>query len=134
MVEYLKIYLVSLVIFLGVDFFWLGFIARKLYRNQIGFLLKETFSMGVALIFYVIFVAGLIFFVINKAVEINSWQYALFAGMFYGFITYSTYDLTNLSTIKDWPIFLTVVDILWGTVLCGLTSFLSYLFIIKFNL
>lgn len=133
MANYLKIYIVTFVIFIGIDFAWIGFVAKKFYRNQIGFLMKDSFNIGVALIFYLVFIVGLIFFVLNKAIAIESWQYALFAGMFYGFITYSTYDITNLSTLKDWPVLLTFIDIIWGTFLCGITSYLAYIISIKFN-
>ena len=82
--------------------------------------------MVAAFAFYILFTAGIVFFVLNRATAISSWQYALFAGMFFGLITYSTYDLTNLATIKDWPLMITIIDLIWGTFLGGLTSFLSY--------
>jgi uncharacterized membrane protein len=82
--------------------------------------------MKIALLFYIVYLIGLEFFVISRALTISSWQYALFAGMFFGLITYSTYDLTNLATIKDWPLTITIIDLIWGTFLGGLTSFLSY--------
>lgn len=122
----LKNYLITFIIFLVIDFIWLGAVARNLYRNQLGFLMKENFNMLAAFIFYLLFTAGLVFFVLNRALAISSWQYALFAGMFFGLITYSTYDLTNLATIKDWPLKITIIDLIWGTSLGGLTSFLSY--------
>ncbi|SRR6056297_2462728 len=133
MLVHIKNYLITAVIFLGIDFIWLGFVARSLYREQLGFILKEKFDMKVALIFYLFFAAGLLFFVINRAVAVSSWQYALFAGMFFGFITYATYDITNLATLKDWPVMITVIDISWGTFLCGVTSLLSYFLIDKLN-
>lgn len=133
MAEYIKNYLITAVVFLGIDFVWLGFIARSLYREHLGFILKEKFDMKVALIFYLFFAAGLLFFVINRAAAASSWQYALFAGMFFGFITYATYDITNLATLKDWPVLITVIDILWGTFLCGVTSLISYFLIDKLN-
>ncbi len=124
MLEYIKIYVVALVIFLIIDFFWLGLIAKNLYRSKLGFILKDQFNMKAAFIFYLIYISGLVFFVISRA---NSWQYALFAGMFFGVITYSTYNLTNLATLKDWPLVLSLYDISWGAFLCGATSLISYL-------
>ena len=126
MVGYIKAYFITFIIFFIIDLLWLGILAKKLYRKQIGFLLKDNFNMPVAIIFYMVFVVGLLFFVINRAIAINSWQYALFAGMFFGFITYSTYDITNLATLKNWPIGITIIDILWGSILCGATSIISY--------
>lgn len=131
--NYIKTYFLAFIIFISIDFMWLGLIARGFYREQIGFIMKDNFNVGAAVIFYILFIVGLVFFVLNKAFIIESWQYALFAGMFYGFITYATYDITNLSTLKDWPILLTIVDIAWGTLLCGLTSYLTYIISSYFN-
>jgi uncharacterized membrane protein len=130
---FLKNYLITFIIFLVIDFIWLGAVARNLYRNQLGFLMKENFNMTAAFIFYLLFTAGLVFFVLNQALAISSWQYALFAGMFFGLITYSTYDLTNLATIKDWPLTITIIDLIWGTFLGGVTSYLSYIVINYFR-
>ncbi len=127
MINYIKTYLLAFVIFMGIDFIWLGLIARGFYREQIGFIMKENFNMMAATLFYLLFIVGLLFFVLNKAFAIESWKYALFVGMFYGFITYATYDITNLSTLKDWPLLISIVDIAWGSILCGLTSYLTYI-------
>ena len=128
---FLKNYLITFIIFLVIDFIWLGAVAKNIYREQLGFLMKENFNMIAAFSFYILFTAGIVFFVLNRALAISSWQYALFAGMFFGLITYSTYDLTNLATIKDWPLTITIIDLIWGTFLGGLTSFLSY-FVINY--
>lgn len=79
-----------------------------------------------AIIFYLIFIVGLLFFVINPAIENNSWTYALFAGMFLGFLNYATYDLTNLATLKDWPLKITIIDLIWGTILGGSVSVITF--------
>lgn len=131
---YLKSYLITIVIFFAIDLVWLGAVAKNLYREQLGFLLKDNFNTAAAAIFYLFFVAGMLFFVINRAVELSSWKYALFAGAFFGFITYSTYDMTNLATIKDWPVMITVIDIVWGSFLCAATSLFSYLLINYFKI
>jgi len=123
---FLKNYLITFIIFLVIDFIWLGAVAKNLYRDQLGFLMKENFNMVAAFAFYILFTAGIVFFVLNRALAISSWQYALFAGMFFGLITYSTYDLTNLATLKDWPLTITIIDLIWGTFLGGITSLLSY--------
>lgn len=111
---------------MAVDLIWLGFVARTFYRNQIGFMLKSSPNWTAAIIFYLLYVLGILVFVLQPALSQQSWRYALFAGFFFGFITYMTYDLTNLATLKDWPVIVTVVDIVWGTVLGGATSILSY--------
>jgi|SRR6056297_2243832 len=133
MIDYIKIYVLAFAIFIGIDFFWLGYIAKDLYRNQIGFIMKDNFNMKAAVVFYLFYIVGLVFFVINRAINIESWQYALFAGALYGFITYGTYNITNLSTLKDWPIKLTYIDLTWGSFLGGVTSYLTFIIAMNFN-
>ncbi|MGH4117392.1 DUF2177 family protein [Clostridium sp.] len=87
--------------------------------------LKE-YGVTAALSFYLLYIIGIVFFVINPAIEKKSWKYALFAGMFFGFITYATYDLTNLATLKDWPFKITIIDLIWGSTLCGSVSLITY--------
>jgi len=128
-IQIIKAYLITFGVFFLIDVFWIGVIAKKLYQNQIGFLLKENFSIIPAILFYLLFIAAILFFVINPALTKNSWQFALFAGAFLGLVAYATYDLTNLSTIKDWPILLTIIDIAWGTILTACTAIISYLII-----
>jgi len=125
--SYIKVYILAFIIFMAIDLVWLGIIAKDFYRDQLSSFLKEKYNMNAALLFYIVYIAGLVFFVISRASTIDSWQYALFAGMLYGFVTYSTYGITNYSTIKDWPSFLTMIDIGWGTFLCGITSYLTHI-------
>jgi uncharacterized membrane protein len=84
-----------------------------------------------AIIFYLLFIGGLVLFVIAPSVEKKSILNALFMGALFGLITYATYDLTNLATIKDWPILVTVVDLIWGSVLASSVSLISYLIAVK---
>lgn len=84
-------------------------------------------NWAAALIFYFLFIAGLVFFVINPAIEKKSFAYALLAGGFFGLIAYATYDLTNLATIKDWPLKITIIDLVCGTVLNASTSAITFL-------
>ncbi|QBP42410.1 DUF2177 family protein [Paenisporosarcina antarctica] len=128
-----RIYVITLLVFFLVDIVWLAFISTNLYEEHIGFLLKEDVNWLAAGIFYLLYIAGLIFFVILPALEKNSWTYALFAGGFFGLITYATYDLTNLATLKDWPIFITFVDLLWGTFLNAATAIITFYIVSKIN-
>ncbi len=123
---YLKMYLIALAIFLIVDGLWLGLIARNFYRAEIGFLLKEAPNFLVAGIFYLFFVAGIVFFVINPAIEKESLRYLIVAAILFGTLTYATYDLTNLATIKDWSLKVTIVDIIWGGTLTTIVSVVTY--------
>ena len=124
---YIKQFFVTALIFFAVDIFWLGIVAKKLYRHYIGHLMADQVFIGPAVIFYCFFIVGLIYFVINPALLKESFKYAIFTGMFFGFITYATYDLTNLATLKNWPIAITIIDIAWGTSLTGVVSGISYL-------
>lgn len=126
MAEYLKIYGVAFIAFIAIDLAWLGLIANKLYQKHLGFIMRPSPNWSVAILFYLVYLAGLIFFVIHPALEKQSWKYALFAGMFFGFITYATYDLTNLATLKNWPPLITVVDLIWGSVLGGTVSVVTW--------
>ena len=87
-----------------------------------------------ALIFYLIFIAGLIGFVIIPAIDRKTWTNALFMGAFFGLVTYATYDLTNLATIKDWPLIITIIDLFWGMVLSASVSLITYLIAVKIGL
>lgn len=123
----MKLYIVTFLVFIGIDLLWLGIVAKNFYSNQIGFIMRSSPNWLAALAFYALFVFGLVYFVINPALENSSFKYALVSGLLFGLITYSTYDLTNLATLKDWPIYVTIVDLAWGTALGGIVSSLSYL-------
>ena len=113
--------------FLAVDMVWLVFVARKFYVKQIGYLMREPVNFSAAFVFYLIFVVGILVFVLQPALEKNSLAHAALYGALFGLVTYATYDLTNLSTVKDWPLLVTVVDLAWGTTLSLLVSVLGFL-------
>ena len=126
-----KLYLIALPVFFIIDMIWLGLVARNFYRNQIGFLMKTNINWVAAILFYLLFIAGLVFFVLTPAIEKRSLNYAILAGAFYGLLTYATYDLTNLATLKDWPLLVTIVDLIWGMILSVSVSLISYLIAIR---
>jgi uncharacterized membrane protein len=128
----LKLYFITLPIFFAIDMLWLGLIATGFYKSQIGFLMADKPNWAAAIIFYLIFIGGLVFFVINPAMEKQSWVYALLVGALFGFITYATYDLTNLATVKNWPLLVTVIDMAWGAFLAASVSVISYFIANKF--
>ncbi len=123
----LKVYGITVVVFFLVDIVWLGFISKNLYQKYLGDFMAPKVNWTAAIIFYFIFIAGLVFFAINPAIEKESLKYAILVGGFFGFIAYSTYDLTNLSTLKDWPVNITIIDITWGTFLNAATSGITFL-------
>ena len=123
---FIKLFLISLPVFFVIDMVWLVLVAKKFYQGQIGFLMKPDINWFAAIIFYLLFIAGLVIFVISPAVEKHSWVHAILFGALFGLITYATYDLTNLATMKDWPLLVTVVDLIWGTVLAASISGITY--------
>ena len=123
---FIKLYFITLPVFFAVDMVWLGLVAKNFYAKQIGFLMKENVNWPAALAFYLLFIVGLVVFVITPAVEDDAWQHALFRGALFGLITYATYDLTNLATLKDWPFSVTVVDLLWGSILAAAVATISF--------
>ena len=131
MIQFIKYYSVAFVVFFAIDLVWLGVVAKNMYKEHLGFVMSPNVNWVAAIGFYMVFIAGLIFFALNPAIEKNSVMYAFLVGGFFGLITYATYDMTNLATLKDWPVFITVVDIIWGTVLCSLTTTVSFL-VLKF--
>jgi len=124
---FIKLFLIALPVFFVIDMVWLVLVAKKFYQEQIGLLMKPDINWFAAIIFYLLFIAGLIIFVISPAVEKHSWVHALLFGALFGLITYATYDLTNLATLKDWPLLVTVVDLIWGSVLASSISLITYL-------
>jgi uncharacterized membrane protein len=123
---YLKLYAIALPIFFAIDMVWLGLVAKNFYRDQIGFLMRSDINWAAAIIFYLLFVVGLVVFVIAPAIEKNDWKHALLFGALFGLITYATYDLSNLATLKDWPLLVTIVDLAWGAVLAAAVSAATY--------
>lgn len=130
----IKLYFIALPVFFAIDMVWLGLIANNFYKKHIGFLMTQEVNWIAALIFYLLFIAGLVVFVISPALEKNSLITALLLGALFGLITYATYDLTNLATIKNWPLLVTVVDLLWGMTLSTSVSAISFLIAKKIGL
>ena len=123
-------YFILLFIFLAIDMVWLTVIAKKLYAERLGYLMAPKANLLAALIFYLLFVVGMQFFVVNPALAAGSWKAALFPGLLFGLVTYATYDLTNLATVRDWPLLITGIDLLWGSFVTGVTSLLGF-FVIR---
>lgn len=119
-------YVVAAVVFCLVDFIWLGTVAKQLYDDRLGGLLADKPNVGAAVLFYAIFVAGLVYFVVHPAVADGSWVRALAAGAFFGFVTYATWDLTNLAVLRDFPVSIVPIDLAWGTVLAASVSIVTY--------
>ena len=124
--QLIYIYLLTIPAFFFVDMLWLGLVATKFYKSQIGFLLGPV-NWVAAIIFYLLYIVGIIIFAVHPALVSGSLGKVALLGALFGFFAYATYDLTNLATVKDWPLLVTIVDIVWGTVLTGTVAALSYI-------
>jgi len=127
MTRYFVAYLFTVVTFLAIDFVWLTQVARGFYFGRLGDLLLESPRLGVAAAFYALFVVGLVYFAVAPALRDGSVMTALISGALFGFFAYATYDLTNYSTLKNWPLAVSLVDMAWGTVLCGVSATVGFL-------
>lgn len=126
MAYYIKLYFATLVAFFAIDMVWLGLVARSFYRKHLGYLMSPNTNWTAAVIFYLLFILGILVFVVLPGLQENSLKMTLIRGALFGLITYATYDLTNLATVKDWPLLLTIVDMAWGTVLSTAVSTVSF--------
>jgi uncharacterized membrane protein len=127
-VKYIQLFLVTLGAFFIIDMIWLGLVARKFYRDQLGFIMSPKVNWPAAIVFYLLYIVGLIFFVTSPAILRGSVPYAFFSGAFFGLICYATYDLTNLATLKDWPLKVTLVDLVWGSTLSALLALIGFFY------
>jgi uncharacterized membrane protein len=126
LIQITKTYFLTLLVFLIIDFVWLGIIAKVFYARHLGLLMKDSVNWTAAILFYLVFIAGMLVFVIQPAAAAQSAMRALLLGMLYGLVTYATFDLTSLSLLKGWSTTVVVVDMIWGIVLSGTVSSAGY--------
>ena len=123
---YLKLYALTVPVFFIIDLIWLGVVARGFYQKNLKFILSPNVNWTAAIIFYLMYIAGILIFAVVPGVAKDSLRHAALWGALFGFFTYATYDLTNLALLKDWPLNIVIVDILWGVVLCTIVATLSF--------
>jgi uncharacterized membrane protein len=128
---WVKLYLATIPVFFAIDMLWLGVLARSFYQTNLRHLLSPEVNWPAAVVFYFIYIAGILLFAVRPGLEAQSLARACLWGALFGFFTYATYDLTNLATLRDWPLSVVLVDIAWGTVLCTLVAGGSYLLALK---
>lgn len=119
-------YALTAVIFFALDIFWLGFIGQPVYKKFLGHLMTPQVNWISAIIFYLLFILGILIFAVYPAIEQQSLRYAAIYGALFGFFTYMTYELTNHAVIKDWPLGIVPIDIIWGTLLSCAVAIGSY--------
>jgi uncharacterized membrane protein len=122
-VKYIIAYIATGISFALIDSVWLRTMYTRLYKPEIGeLMMKNGFRLGPAVIFYLLYILGMMIFAVGPALQSGRWQTALVWGALLGFFCYMTYDLTNHATMKVWSIKVTVLDIIWGAVLTGSAS------------
>ncbi len=120
--KYLWAYLAVAFVMLALDVLWLGLVAKTMYQQAIGHLMAEQPRLVAALAFYVLFAAGLVVFAIAPQAQDPGWMRTAFMGGFFGLVAYATYDLSNLATLKQWPAYLAMVDMAWGSALSAASA------------
>ena len=119
---YVVAYVVTLVVFVAIDFIWLSSMTDRLYRPVMAELLAADFRLAPAVAFYLIYAFGLTVLAVRPGLIGESTQPAIVCGAILGFTAYATYDLTNQATLKNWSTVLTLADLFWGTVLSSLAA------------
>jgi uncharacterized membrane protein len=128
LVKFLAAYIFTGLAFALIDSIWLRNAYTKLYQPEIGdMLMKGGFRLGPAIAFYLLYILGMMIFAVGPALESGRWQTALVQGALLGFFCYMTYDLTNMATLKQWSLRVTILDMIWGTFLTGTASVTGYL-------
>jgi uncharacterized membrane protein len=120
-------YLVALVALAIVDGIWLGVVSREFYKARLGHMLLDQPIWSVALLFYVIHAAGIAVFAVPPALNAGTWTSAVLYGGLFGFCVYAAYDVTNLATLKGWPMAVSAVDLAWGAFATALTTLITFL-------
>lgn len=132
MTKYLLAYAATVVVIVAIDLIWLGVIAKPMYARGIGHLMADRPNVIAAILFYLIFAVGLMMFaVVPNQIDLG-WQKTLIAAAAFGFIAYATYDLTNLATLKNWPIGLSIIDMAWGTLVSTIAAAVGRLVLTKY--
>jgi uncharacterized membrane protein len=122
----LGVYGICVVVFFAMDLVWLWFAVPRLYRPELGERLRKRPNVPGAIAFYLIYLVGLVALAIAPALEAGDPWEALWRGSLFGLIAYMTYDLTNQTTLKDWPLKITVVDIIWGVAINSAVALAGY--------
>lgn len=124
--HYVLQYVCALLLFVVVDLVWLGAVAKSYYHRELGDLIADKFNLWAAAAFYLIYPMGVVAFAVAPSAS-GTWVTAVTAGAFLGFFAYATYDLTNLATLRNWPLTLTLVDMAWGTFLTAVVAALVHI-------
>jgi len=117
MIAFLRCYALVLPVLLVVDGLWLGLVARGFYRRHLGPMLLDTFRLDAAALFYLLYAAGLVVLAVQPGLGRGSAVRAALLGGLLGLVAYGAYDLTNVATLRGFPVRMAVVDMVWGTLM-----------------
>lgn len=117
----------ALIVFLAVDALWLGVLMQPVYAAALGTLLAEQPRWTPAVLFYLLYVLGLLVFAIRPGLRVRRASMAAALGALLGLVAYGTYDLSNYATLQGWPLALSAIDMAWGAVLSSLAATAGYL-------
>lgn len=126
MTRYAISYVVTLIVFLAIDFVWLSSMANVLYKPVLKDILEPNFRIAPAIVFYALFPLGLVIFGVAAGIRTGNWTDALLYGALFGFFAYATYDLTNHATLRNWETKLTVLDMAYGALTSGVAAAAGY--------
>ncbi len=122
MTRYFAAYAATAIVMVVLDLLWLGVIARPIYQQGIGHLMAEHPRIPVAVLFYAVFALGLVLFAVAPQGTGVGWSRTIATAALFGFFAYATYDLTNLATLKNWPVGLSVLDVAWGSLVSAASA------------
>ncbi len=120
--SYVVAYITAALVMGGLDYVWLTNASGPIYHRALGAVMAENPNMTAAVVFYLVYIAGILIFAVRPALGSGDWKTAALFGALFGFFAYATYDLTNLATLKVWSLKVSIIDIVWGTVLTGVTA------------
>lgn len=132
MISFFIAYGIATLILFVLDFIWLGVVAKDFYSNQLGNLMVDQVKFGIASAFYLTYTVGIVILAVKPALDANNILIAVGYAALFGFLAYGTYNFTNMSTLKDWPMMMSLVDIVWGTTLTTITATVTYLIMNKY--
>lgn len=124
--KFLIAYFATAIVFLVIDYIWLGFVMKDYFQSQLSHLMADEVNLTIAALFYLFYAAGVVFLCVNPALDSGDWTKALINGAILGFLAYGAYDVTNMATLRDWPITMSVIDVAWGTGLTALSAIAGY--------
>lgn len=126
MIKIIQLYGLTTLVFFAIDMVWLGLIANKFYFKNLGDLMRSPINWAPAILFYLLYIIGILYLAVYPGGEKDSWKLVATHAAVFGFLAYATYDLTNLATVKGWPLNVTLVDLVWGTAITTVVALISF--------